>query len=251
MAKAYRRRMGESGSPRQREPGDHDDGDLIQFGGLPVRWSFLRINLPRLPQNQPPVKIALATLAIGLLIGFFGGRLTAHQAREKARSGGPVSTPVITPQLATTAIGLTGARCAVQLGPNLQLGIEIMNETHGPVTLGAINPMFPLGGLRSIASGVGTCGALPVAEIPAPDSLSPGETEWIHITVAVRKACPEPLPVWFRVGYDSAGRPAEAVLAGFPDLGSVRFKRCAPFDSSSSAASFVYVDLASDRSYRG
>ncbi len=247
--------MGESGSPRQREPSDHGDGDgdgdLLQFGGLPVRWPFRRISLPWLPRNQQPAKIALAMLAIGLLIGFFGGRLTTHQAGEKARSGGPTSTPAIVPRFATTAIAMTGARCAVQIGPNLQLGVEIMNETGKPVRLGAINPMFPLGGLRAISSGIGTCGALPTIDVAGSASLSPGDTEWIHTTVAVRESCPEPLPVWFRVGYDSAGRSADAVLASFPDLGPVRFKRCAHLDSHSSSASVVSVDPASGRSYRG
>lgn len=213
--------MAESKSQHRRGPGDYDDGELIQFGGLPDRWPF-----QRLKTNRASVAIGLATLAVGLLIGFFGGRLTARQADHKLRSSQPVTIPIIVPRLATPAIAMTGQRCAVQVGNNLQLGVEIMNQGHYTVTLSAIRPMFPLGGLRTISTGTGTCGALPVAQIFAPASLSPGATEWIYTTVAVRLACPEPLPVWFKVRYTSAGKTGAVVLAGFPDLGPVSYRHC-------------------------
>lgn len=224
--------MDESASQPHHEPGGDDTGELIQFGGLPVRSPFGEIRLPRIPRS--PVAIALTTLAIGLLIGFFGGRLTAHQAGRPPQSRSPVSTPLIVPQLATTAIAFTGARCAVQIDNHLQLGIEIINQTPRPVTLGTIRPEFPLGGLRVISSGVGTCGALPAATIPSPGSLSPDATEWINTTVAVRLACPEPLPVWFRISYTSAGKAGTTLLAAFPDLGPVSYRHCQNTENASS-----------------
>jgi len=222
--------MGESGDQQHREPSTYDNSEIIQFGGLPVRWPFPEIRLPPLPPamrvkaGRTSVTIALGTLAVGLLIGFFGGRLTAHQAGHKARSILPVSTPIVVPIGA--AIAMIGPRCAVQTGNNLQLGLEIMNETRRTVTLGAITARFPLGGLRTISSGIGTCGQLPMSQL-SPASVPPGETEWIHITVAaVRAGCVGALPVWFKVGYAIAGKTDTVTLAGFPDLGPVSFRRC-------------------------
>lgn len=240
--------MGESGSPRDHEPRDHDNGDLLQFGGLPVRWPFQPIRWPR---AEFPIKIVLVGLAIGLLIGFFGGRLTAPEAAKTPRFEGVVSTPVIAHQIIPTAIAMTGARCAVQVGPDLQLGVEVMNKASSPVTLGSIFAAFPLGGLRAIAVGIGACGALPPTGNAGSGSLPPGGTQWIYTTVAVRKGCPEPLPVFFKVGYQSAGHFGSAVLSAFPDLGPVSYKGCSHLDSNSSSTSFVFVDPATGRSYRG
>lgn len=190
---------------------------------------------------------ALAILAAGLLIGFFGGRLTAHQTRHTASSSSSASTPVVVP--IGDPVAMTGARCAVQVGSDLQIGLEIINQTQHTVTLGAIRAMFPLGGLRAIASGVGTCGALPGTQIPPPALLSPGETEWIHITVAVRVACPEPIPVWFKVSYASAGKTGSTVLAGFPDLGPVSYRNCQTNENTS--AIIANVENGTNHSSRG
>lgn len=257
--------MGEPGSPRQREPRDHDNGDFIQFGrpkargvpggrppagqhgGRPVRWPFQRIGWPR---AERPIKFAVATLAIGLLIGFACGRLTAPQVAKKSRSQGVVSTPVTAPPTITTALAMTGARCAVQVGSNLQLGIEVMNKSSSTLTLGSIFATFPLGGLRTIAVGLGVCGAWPATANTGSGSLTPGETQWIYATVAVLRGCPEPLPVQVKVGYQSAGQFASTVLAAFPDLGPVPYKHCSLLGSNSSSASVGFVDPASGRSYR-
>jgi len=239
--------MGESGIQPGRETGDHGDSELIQFGGLPARWPFREIHLPRMTDLPPAMRvkatIALALLAAGLLIGFFGGRLTAHQAVPKARSSVPVVVPLV------GAIVMTGSRCAVQVGNNLQLGLEIMNYGRLTVTVDAIRAMFPLGGLRAISSGVGTCGALPGSQIPPRPLLSPGQTEWIHITVAVRVTCPEPIPVWFKVRYASAGKTSSTVLAGFPDLGPVSYRHC--LTNQNTSAIIANVENGTNHSSRG
>lgn len=253
--KAYLQRMGEAGSQRDREPAGRDDGELIEFGGLGDRWPFQRIHLPRMPRipylppamrfgaSRASVTFALAALAVGLLAGFFGGRLTAHKAGHKTMAYATVITPMVVPIGDT--IAMTGGRCAVQAGHNLELGLEIRNETGGPVTLRAIRPMFPLGGLRTISSGFGPCGALPATQLPPAASavlacggttprtpracglsVAPGATDWIHATVAVTGGCPEALPVWFKVGYSSARDSGVAALPGFPDLGPVSYRHC-------------------------
>lgn len=245
--------MAEPEGQQRRDPPDRDDGELIQFGGLPARWPFGEIHLPRLPNAPPALSgrfvIALTAVASALLIGFFGGRLTAHQAGHKPRSEQPVSPPAVIQQSAATVIGLTGARCATQVGNDLDLGVEISNQTRGAITLGPIRPMFPLGGLRAVSSGVGTCGALPPVQMPSSPSLAPGATEWIHTTIAVRYTCPEPLPVWFRVRYASARQTGTAVLVAFPDLGPVSYRHCS---AAQNASSFVaIVELGAGHSSRG
>jgi hypothetical protein len=244
--------MGESGSQQRHEPGNTDDSELIQFGGLPARLPFGQIDLPRMPQLPPDMRVrattALATLAAGLLIGFFGGRLTAHQAVPRPKSILPVSTPIVVPL--GDAITMTGERCAVQVGSNLQLGLEIRNNTGRTIMLEAIRAMFPLGGLRAISSGVGTCGALPVEQLPPATLLWPSETEWVNITVAVRAGCPGALPVWFKVGYASAGKTRTATLAGFPDLGPVPYQHCRGSDQNTSAI-IANVENGTNHSSRG
>jgi len=250
--------MGESASDQRGQPGNRDDSELIQFGGLPDRWPFAKMQLPRMPRLPSAIRvqvpIALAMLAAGLVIGFFGGRVTAHRAVPKARSILPVTTPIVVP--IGDAITMTGERCAVQVGNNLELGLEISNRTGRTVMLGAIRAMFPLGGLRAISSGGGPCGALPetwvtppLTEVPPPILLSPRQTGWIHITVAVRMACPEPIPVWFRVSYASAGKTGSTVLAGFPDLGPVPYRHC--LTDQNTSAIIANVENGTSHSSRG
>lgn len=245
--------MGESGSQQRGQPARPDDGEIIQFGGLGPRWPFRQVRFPRMPHlssvvrvkaNLASVAIALATLAVGLPIGFFGGRLTAHPAAHAARPTVPIRTPIIVPEFATSGIELTGARCAVQVGNNLQLGVEITNETQHAIRLGAIHPMFPLGGLRAISSGARTCGELPQTSDAQAGRLAPEAVQWIETTVAVRRACPEPLPVWFRVGYTSTGKPGTALLAGFPDLGPVPYRHCKVIGSGALSIIMATVEPA-------
>lgn len=224
-------------------------GEIIQFGGLGARWPFRQVRFPRLPHlptNLASAAIALATLAVGLPIGFFGGLLTAHPNAHAARPAEPTSTSIVVPEFATSGIALTGARCALQVGNNLQLGVEITNETRHAITLGAIHPLFPLGGLRAISSGARTCGELPQTSVVPAGPLAPEAAQWIETTVAVRLACPEPLPVWFRVGYTDAGKPGTALLAGFPDLGPVSYRHCKFTGSGASSIIIATVEPATN-----
>jgi hypothetical protein len=83
--------------------------------------------------------VLLVTLATGIGLGFLSGKHAARSApapqtvvREVTvprppRSSGPFN------QL----LG-TGARCSVQKGHQLQLGLEVRNELDVPVTLGGV-----------------------------------------------------------------------------------------------------------------
>jgi hypothetical protein len=125
---------------------------------------------------------------------------------------------------------MTGNRCAVQLGHAVQLGVEVVNQSDGTVALRQIEPVLPLGGLKAVASRWGTCGALPeLGRGPGPGqamALGAGATGWLTVTFDVMIACPQPLPVQFKVIFAQAGRLVTAELAAFPDLGQVRFNNC-------------------------
>lgn len=208
-------------------------GETVEFGGLPFRSPFgdvralrvLRARLgPHMTRGVASRTVAIS-LALGLLIGFAVGHFTASSSAGKkpASANGPVAS--VEPEFATTTISFTGNRCAVRLGNKLLLGIQLINESDSPVTLGRISTMFPLGGLRAISAGEGACGSLPTVLRPSP--LPPRSTDWIFATVAVRVSCPQPLPVWFKINYSVAGKTSTVVITGFPDLGSVPYGQCA------------------------
>ena len=226
---------------------DGASSETIEFGGSP-RW------LGRLAGSRgsrgATVEFAVIALAVGVAIGFASGRVTARH--YQAQSGhpdhslaGPGSRPPGSP-----AITFTGKRCASQVGSDLQLGIEIQNGSASPVRIGRVTPVLPLGGMRAVSGGVGTCGALPGMAVATP-ALGPGATAWVTITAAVRVRCPEPLPVGFRIGYTRAGKPATAKIDGFPDLGAVAYRHCGREGQDDSTGTAVPVESGRSHSSSG
>jgi len=217
------------------KPGE--DRELIEFGGYGRR--------PRSGDKAGPVRklagralvlvrestleVTLGALAIGLVAGFVGGRVSAHHAHHgHPAAAKSARTPGVTP---TTPVDVppvvfTGNSCGVQRGMNLQLGIEILNQSKKAVTLGKVLPTFPLGGLHMITSGLGTCGEIPLASPFTKPVLGPGMTGWVTATVSVKVRCPQPLPVGFMVSYAQFGRSSATVLNGFPDLSQVAYRNC-------------------------
>jgi hypothetical protein len=210
-----------------------DDGELVEFGGYgrrpgstdkagPVRklaGRALRV------LRESTLEVTLGALVLGLVAGFVTGRASAHHAHPAAAK--PGSTPVSTPlPLNVTPVIFTGNSCGVQRGMNLQLGIEILNQSGKAVTLGKVRPTFPLGGLRMITSGLGTCGEIPFAGPFTKPVLGPGMTGWVTATVSVKVRCPQPLPVGFMVRYAQSGKSSVAALNGFPDLSQVAYRNC-------------------------
>jgi hypothetical protein len=193
-------------------PDPDGDADVIEMGGHLLRWPWG--SAPR-----PAIRIALAALVAGLLLGFLGGHLQAKTTGKPGRAA-----PA--PPAGSTAISVTGNRCAVQLGQTLQLGIEIMNQSDRTAALRQVKPVLPLGGLHAIASQWGTCGSLPGPGPEQATSLAPGATGWLTITFDVMVGCPQPIPLGFKVSYRQAGRLATTELDSFPDLGQVRFNKC-------------------------
>jgi hypothetical protein len=193
---------------------------MIEMGGPPPRW-------PWGTARGPAISIALAALAAGLLLGFVGGHL---QARVNGRPTRAATSAAAVFPVGDTAITGTGNLCAVQLGHDLQLGVEVVNRSDRTVALRQIEPVLPLGGLKAVTSRWGTCGALPeLGPGPGPGqatALGPGATGWLTVTFDVMVGCPQPLPVQFKISYAQAGRLVTAELPGFPDLGQVQYNNC-------------------------
>jgi hypothetical protein len=208
-----------------------DDGEHIEFGGYgrrpgsaekagPVtRWVGQALRVVR----QATLELTIGALAVGLVVGFIGGRVSAHHQHQAAK---PVSSPARAGIPTATPIIFTGNSCGVQRGMDLQLGIEVKNQSETGVRLGKVLPTFPMGGLHMIASGLGTCGEIPFASPFTDPVLGPGMTGWVTATVSVEVRCPQPLPVGFIVRFEQAGRSLAAELNGFPDLSQVAYRNC-------------------------
>jgi hypothetical protein len=136
------------------------------------------------------------------------------------------------PQASPAVTQTTGA-CSVQLGHELQLGVEVSNQTSSDVTLRQVGVSFPAGGdLRLVSWAWGPCGAISsragqLAADSGGQDLSPGESGWFTVTVQVLVTCPTPYPVQFTVQFDSNGRTSFALVQGFNDLGQVPYSGCA------------------------
>jgi hypothetical protein len=121
----------------------------------------------------------------------------------------------------------TTAACSVQHGRELQLGVEVTNESSQQVTLRKVDTVLPLGGLRALSQQWGPCGVLPQGQDQTGvQLLPPGASAWFTVTFKVLARCPGPLPVQFTVDYDLYGVPAAVILPGFPDLTGVPYAGC-------------------------
>ena len=203
-------------------PGTDDSAaDVVEQGG---RRFFSSLNWPSM-KWRPPRRAAIL-LAAGLIIGLAVGYATGYRQAPRnasappAPSSGPAST-VFTGGLALTQDTST---CSVQSGRELQLGVQVTNQSAGPIGLGRIRTVLPLSGLRVVSQQWAPCGAIGAVQVP--DTLGPGDSTWLSVTVQVLVACPAPIPVQFAVGCTYAGEAATVALPGFPDLGNVPYSGC-------------------------
>ena len=186
--------------------------DVLDVG---ARW-------PRGGPRGRPAGIAVAALAVGLVAGYLAGHLHPNPAHPNPR---PAASAII--PAGQIALVDTGNRCAAQHGRDLQLGMQVKNQSAQPVTIGEITPVLPLGGLRPLSSQLGACGLLPGYAGGPALALAPGGSGWLTATFAVLIRCPQPMPVQFKVSYLQHGRSVTAGFSGFPDLGQVRYGNCA------------------------
>jgi hypothetical protein len=232
---------------------NEDGADVVEQGG---RRYFPSLNWP--PLNWRPPRGAAILLGVGLVIGLGAGYALGHRQVPKNASPPPTATataapPVLapapilvtlTPAQAGTPIVVTLApvrgagtvfssgpaltqatgACSARSGRQLQLGVQVTNESATVIGLGQIRAVFPLGGLKVTSEQWAPCGVLGAVQVPT--SLGPGDSTWFSVTVQVLVACPAPLPVQFTVGYTWAGKAASVNLPGFPDLGQVSYPGC-------------------------
>ncbi|MGD0067612.1 MAG: hypothetical protein ABSB76_29780 [Streptosporangiaceae bacterium] len=255
-----------------------DEDDVVEQGGAPLRlprWARRPRWLPasgRRPSRGAAI-LGIAGLVVGLAAGYALGyrhpgqavrpsRATAAGAVPSAVAGSaaPSDTAASTggpgaysSNLAVAGLsGLiqTGGACSVQHGRDLQLGVEVINLSGTPVTLGQVTPILPLGGLRPVSKQWAPCSAIrpswqaagggtivfvgvPSGEVGAVSAagavvLPPNGTAWFSATFRVLVACPSALPVHFSVSYQAVpfGRTATAQLPGFVDLGQAKYSGC-------------------------
>jgi len=212
----------------------HDPGDVLELGS----------RRPLLPGGWRPSRgaglLAAATLAVGLAAGYAAGdrhttaaapRVTATVtviARPGPSDSGPPALATTFPFADSSALIQDVASCSSQTGHELQLGVQVSNESSDAITLHSMRAVLPLGGLKPLAQVVGPCGSLQAGTLGEGSDvlLQPGATSWLTVTVRVQVPCPAPIPVQFSVGYLAGGHSFTVILPGFPDLAGVPYSGC-------------------------
>ena len=170
--------------------------------------------------------LVCATLVVGLILGYLLGTQRAQQKTSAILPTGVSATPRLLVPAGTQPPTPTGKRCSVQLGNQLELGVEVVNQSSVGTTLMQAGVNLPMGGLRVAAVAWGTCGQLAPVDDADPDPLPPGATAWLRMTFDVLVSCPQPLPVSFTITYAQAGGLAVSDVGGFDDLGQVPYTGC-------------------------
>lgn len=259
-----------------------DEDDVVEQGGARPRLSRWAQRPRWLPAGggQPSRGAAIlgvAGLIVGLAAGYtVGYRHPGHAAQPSRATSSPATAAATVPSAAagfgapfypppapggpaySSSLGIsqlsglaqTGGKCSVQNGRELQVGVEVINISEKPVTLGQVKPILPLGGLRLVSRQWAPCGALSPSWQAADGGmiviiksstgavvmgsatpggaavLPPNGTAWLSVTFQVQVACPKPLPLQFSVSYQQSGRTHTTQLAGFTDLGQVKYSGC-------------------------
>ena len=197
------------------------DGRGAGWPGRPrwrPRWS------PRLGRTG---KLAAGLAGAALAVGLVGGYLGGFQVGD-AHGRGQVPKARPTPALAVTSFGLaeTGSQCSTALGRHLQIGVEVVNGSPGPVRLGALTARFPRGGLTATGAVWGPCGTLPYPHAGTGGVLPPGASTWLSVTASTAAACPDGLPIEYVASFSQLGQTYTVALPGYVDLGGVTVKGC-------------------------
>jgi hypothetical protein len=158
--------------------------------------------------------------------------IVAYQLGSRAKKAAPspvVSSPqpvASTPIDRSPALAETGLQCAAQVGKQLQVGIQIINQSVRPLTLMTLTPTMPGGGLRATSQARGTCGQLTLTAPIAGTVLAPGATIWSTMTLDVLVSCPGAYPVQFSFVIAQGRTGSTVKLGGFNDLGGVTYSGC-------------------------
>jgi hypothetical protein len=218
--------------------------DLVELGGRPLRLpGWLPSRWPGWPPSRGAAILAVAALVVGVAAGYAAGdrhtRSAAALPKPTARvTASPSSSPASASGAAFSFADLpaltqsTGA-CSVQTGRELQLGVQVANQSTAAIMLETAKAVLPLGGLKQVTWQWATCGAIPARLDQDYDVLLPGQSTWLSATFTVQLRCPAPVPVQFSVGYQVQGKPVTASLPGFPDLSQVPYSGCQPVTAGS------------------
>jgi hypothetical protein len=232
--------------------GDRSD-DVVEQGGdrPPGPLTRLIAGRSRRPVWRPSrgaAILAAITLAAGLAVGYGAGR-SAGESQAAAQSAGARPSPTsrastfpVAPagpynpggvrqfQLGSTfggpALTQADGACSVQVGRDLQLGIQVANVTGGQVTLRRVDANLPMGGLKMVSQQWQPCGGLRTGYYDAGNVVGPNSTSWFSVTFRVLVKCPGPYPVMFTVEYDFGGHTTAVQLPGFVDLSRVSYSGC-------------------------
>jgi hypothetical protein len=176
-------------------------------------------------ESSPEPRRSRPAVTAGLVVAFTVGAVAGYLVATR-HGRAPTPAPSATADEADEAdppITITGPRCSLQVGKQLQLGVEITNQSGTTATLREIQASLPLEGLRATASTWGTCGQLSPKPANTPLPLPAGAATWLTMTFDVLDPCPAPLPVRFTVTYDRGHGPETVDVPAFNDLGDVPY----------------------------
>jgi hypothetical protein len=221
---AYR---GEMTSPDDRWPRPEPTPDIVESS--PREWGAARRWRAAGWPRAGIAGLAVAALLAGLVAGYAVGR--GHRAASTAARPSRSAAPG-----AVTAGGVAGQQgrlCSVQAGRELQLGVEITNQSARRMVIEKVWPVLPLGGLQAVSQSAGTCGELAAGVTAAGNMVPPGGSAWFTVTFKVLVPCPGALPVQFGLTFGMPGQApghrslqVTGQLPGFVDLGGVPYAGC-------------------------
>jgi hypothetical protein len=199
-----------------------------------VEQGSRRIHLPSWRPSRGASVLAGAVLIVGLAAGYAAGDRHARDSAAPPKPARITTLPAVIVPMPNETFSFadspalvqdTGA-CSAQVGRELQLGVQVTNQSAAPITLQTVRAVLPLGGLKQVTQQWAPCGALPDALIQADNILQPGASTWLSVTFKVKLRCPAPVPVQFTVGYLGQGHSATVGLPGFSDLSQVSYSGC-------------------------
>jgi len=180
----------------------------------------------------------VAGLAVGYAVGHGQGQGTvaapgkpaasAGQAPGGAGSGTIVAVaPSASSNFFGSALTQIPGTCSVQVGRNLELGIQVTNQSGERVLLKSVKAVPLMSGMLKVLSWRwDPCGFDNDGIVPETVELRPGETTWVTAVVQPLIACPAPAPLQFQVTYSVNSQQSTFKLPGFSDLSAVRYSGC-------------------------
>lgn len=212
------------------ETGTPGDDVVQQDGG---RW-----RLPDWHPSRGAQVFAAVALVIGLAAGYAVGSSAGHGGTARPRpaatataspfASAPAGSFRFTASSALPALTQDIGACSVQTGKDdLEIGIQLTNQSTQPLTLTTARSVDATGSLKQLTWQWGTCGALANGFGQGVNILLPGESTWLAVTFQVKVACPGPHQLQFSVRYLVRGHTVTAHLPGIVDVGEIPYSGCA------------------------